>query len=139
MNITLKNVKTWRSFDGGGWQASIYVDGTIKMAIVTNEGYGGPLKWQVINPQALHAWAAFHHVTLIGAQDVPCDSDLDAIVLGALDQYDANKWLAKQLKTKTLFRLPSDPPYEWRTITLTGEKGRQYVQRKYPEAEIAHV
>ena len=26
-----------------------------------------------------------------------------------------------------------------RRITLTGEKGRQYVQRKYPEAEIAHV
>ena len=43
MNYTMKNLKSWDSIDGVGWEASLYRDGT-KLGRIKDEGNGGCLQ-----------------------------------------------------------------------------------------------
>jgi hypothetical protein len=40
MTYTIKNLKTWNTWDGGGYSCTLYCDGE-KIALVMNEGVGG--------------------------------------------------------------------------------------------------
>lgn len=40
MTYTIKNLKTWNTWDGGGYSCTLYCDGD-KIALVLNEGVGG--------------------------------------------------------------------------------------------------
>ena len=58
----IKNVKTFHGHDGGCWEATLYCDSK-RIAIVTEDGWGGDLQFHWLNPlydtdsQALTAFA----------------------------------------------------------------------------------
>tara|TARA_R100001086_G_scaffold240198_1_gene166089 strand:- start:455 stop:940 length:486 start_codon:yes stop_codon:yes gene_type:complete len=61
----VKNVKTFHGHDGGCWECTLYCDGK-RIAICTEDGYGGELQFHWINHQK---W------------DNPASKALDAFVL----------------------------------------------------------
>lgn len=42
--------------------------------------------------------------------------DLDLLMGDLLMEWEVNRWLKRQCRTKTLFRLPGDEEGSWRTI-----------------------
>jgi hypothetical protein len=55
VDLKVKGIKEFHGHDGGCWECSLYVDGK-RTAIVTEDGYGGPLE---INPVGKYGTKAY--------------------------------------------------------------------------------
>lgn len=129
-------LKTWNTDDGGGYQATITVDGQ-PVAFIHNDGNGGNIQWDVKDLPRLTAFAASHGITdFMTGNFVNCDSDLDSLVCEAIDDAEHLKRLKRMAKTKTLFRLPDDEEGSWRTLLALGEKAAAQIRQQYPTAVI---
>ena len=136
--VTIKGLKTWRTDDGGGWQATLVIDGH-EVGTVTDHGSGGPVEWRLqpyeqFDVELFAAWAATFGVTIIG-NAVPYDSALDSEIARLIDVELNDRRFARLSKTKTIFRLPTDADGEWRTITAPiSDKVRAYLSKTHPTA-----
>lgn len=93
-----------------GFQCDIYVDGQ-HACHVRDEGDGGMLLYTKEAPalmRALRDHAAAH------PQIDGLDCTVDTLVALAVDDVEAEKQLRRDCKRMVLFRLPNDPPQEWR-------------------------
>ena len=123
MTYTLKGLKTWKSHDGGGWQAKLLADGKV-VAQITNQGRGGPLDWLFMPDTSddVVAFGAAHGVAdmLASRCTVRFDTDADTAVCEMVDALENAQRRKKQVrrwcKTETLFRLPEDKEGSYRTI-----------------------
>lgn len=131
--VTIKALTTWRTEDGGGYQATLVV-GNKPVAQFTESGQGGPLEWNVINATLFAAWAKTHNVISDG-QSVSCDTAIDAEVARLVDEWQHVKRFTRLSKTKTIFRLPTDAEGEWRTIAAPfNDKVGAYLSKTHPTA-----
>lgn len=134
MNVELKNVKIHldMSEETICFSATIYVDRK-KIGEVRNAGRGGCNNYHWSNPvagKALTAWAetqphefAFNH--------------LDQVINPLLEQRGTIKWLKRQTKYKTLFRLRGDAKAEWRCVNAAFDDSvKKFLVGKYPNLEI---
>lgn len=137
MTLTVKKVKTFNGMEGPGFECYAAVDGSI-CAHVLDEGCGGPMWWQVLDADVLKSYAAS-----IGAPDavqgqaVRLDSKLDEAVAAAVDEWEWQRKAKRISRTRTLFRLPTDPAHEWRTLNAVySDQTRDHIRAKYPTATI---
>ena len=139
MTYTLKGLKTWKSHDGGGWQAKLLANGKV-IAEVTDEGNGGPLDWLFMPDTSdnVVAFGAAHGVTDILASRciVRCDTAADTAVCEMVDALENaqrhNKQVRRWCKTETLFRLPDDKEGAYRTIkAVYAPPVRKFILQKY--------
>ena len=131
--VTIKALTTWRTEDGGGYQATLVV-GNKPVAQFTESGQGGPLEWNVTDSVRFAAWAKTHGITLDSAF-VPCDTAIDAEVARLVDEWQHVKRFTRLSKTKTIFRLPTDTEGEWRTIAAPfNDKVGAYLSKTHPTA-----
>jgi hypothetical protein len=136
-NYALRSVKTFKTFDGGGFNAIITYDGGKKIADVLDEGNGGALRYDVKDRDAMSGLAR-----ALGVENGAriCDGPVDTWVCQQVDAFEADKWLRRQLKTKTLFRLPGDKEGDYRQILAPrSPKVDAFIMKKYPTAVIVEV
>lgn len=137
----LKKVKTFNGMEGGGYEAEIYL-GKKKIAHAFNEGSGGcdhihfvdradraPFEAFVVAWfETSDAKALWYGGDLNPAPDDKMEAWIDSIV----DRMEEEKWLKRNSKNKTLFRLVGDAPYNWRTVTTPiSAKVVTWIRNKY--------
>jgi hypothetical protein len=110
--ITLKKVKTFKGMDGIGINADVYFDGK-KVAEALDEGCGGELYIQWLDPKMESVVAAYITSLNIPAEVVHCEGtsdfempyDLEHIINTFVDGMETQKRLKAICRTKTLIRL----------------------------------
>jgi len=138
MTFTIKGLKTWHGMEGHAFQCSLYADRK-RIAVVTEEATGGPMRWDVLEPEAVAAFGRHHGVAdlLVGPRCAKIDTDADMAVVNLVVEYESAKQLRRWCKKETLFRLPDDKEGTYRTIRRPfSGKVRDYILTKYPTAEI---
>ena len=129
--FTIKNFKTWSSHDGGGYQFTLYVDGK-KFALVTDDGWGGPVNVHCINPDQLRGLVEY-----VAQFKWDCDGQmlpktLDIFMSELVEEYEFNKDLQRAKKKGITFKLLTDPGHSFRTInTLDMTRAKAYLDSKF--------
>jgi hypothetical protein len=151
MDLTLKNVKIVEAMseETTCFAASIYIDG-VRAGLVRNRGYGGQheIDW-------LDKDLGLQYETWLKDQPVPFQQYTGMIVLltslheklevtinAALDQWEDDRWLKRQCKSKILFKLKDqEKPSEWFVITTPwSDIARHRLEQRYGDnlGEIAN-
>lgn len=145
MILTLKNLKTWDSEDGGGHSCTVYVDGQ-RAFTAENEGWGGPNLYTPIGKggqallDAAEAWAKAQPeitFTVEGNQSYTIENSLD-LTIGTLISAALVEKRERQLcRNKTIFTVPGDPAGQYRTFNCPYDgRVKKEVYRRYPNATI---
>ena len=120
MNFQIKAFKEWNTYDGGGYQFNLYLDGK-KFAYVHNDGNGGMIDMHFADSPYPHAhdtpngkiWKeyvkSFGQWECLGEM---IDHDTDIVIDKLVNEYEMNK----RRKKGILFRLVSDGELAYRTI-----------------------
>lgn len=133
--IDLKNIRTHEDMSEETlcFSATLYLDGE-RLAEVKNEGMGGsnmyyPVKGKTHDDvQKAHDRAKFIEEEF---------GDLDICLSAIISHEEERRWLKRNSKNKTLFRLPDTPADSWRTVTRPySDKVRDAILKKYPEATV---
>ena len=134
-NFSIKVLKTWSTYDGGGYQFTLYYDGK-KFANVHNDGNGG---WVEVNCEkeedqkrfdsfidALPKWKS----SIDGSDmDTTADIFMDELV----NEFEFAKKLAKAKKKGVTFRLLSDRSNVFRTLNVLDiDRAKQYLDQNFP-------
>lgn len=147
MQYYLKGLKTFTGNEGGGYEAFIYL-GTKKIAHAFNGANGGPDDFHFFDRadekpfvdfaaawyETSHAKPEWEALTKHygGNVDPGAAHKIESWVADAVSQADEQKWLKRNSKTKTLFRLNGDDRFNWRTLKgPPGEKAIQWLRNKY--------
>jgi hypothetical protein len=115
---SIKNLKNWRGMDGLGYTGSIYRAGH-RVGQVTQDGSGGESRFEWNNKKEQSLAEKFGKSLYVKRPTIYRTSAKDSLELyfaDLCDKYELDKKLKKLTKVSTLFRLPSDPEGEWRTI-----------------------
>lgn len=133
MKVELKNVKIHPdiSEETNCFSATIYVDDK-KVGEVKNDGQGGchSYHWNdIIAERQLEAWAK--------TQPHEFDFDyVDQLIDNILEKQETLRWLNRNTKNKTLFRLPGDKNGDWRIVKAPfNAKVKSFILNKYPTVE----
>ena len=156
-NFTIKGLKTWATYDGGGYQFNLYLDGK-KFAWVHNDGNGGMISVECFDTTApkveingwfdkenniQHKFMATPNYAMLqnyvktlpqweGILGEMMDMDVELWVEKLLQDYEWEKKLVKAKKKGTTFRLNTDNLNEFRAIsTLDVAKAIQYLDKKF--------
>ena len=138
----IKNVRTWDTYDGGGFSATIYRDGH-KVGTVENTGTGGSNDYWWDNSdwsqdQAIHAAAVAAGHTGLGEKYNNAEAE-DELIDDLLEKYEVTKTLMRVSRTKTVFLLEGEDPYE-AVRTVGGNQDlpgvASYLARKYGEDKV---
>jgi hypothetical protein len=120
MNFQIKAFKEWNTYDGGGYQFNLYLDGK-RFAYVHNDGNGGMINMHFADSSYPHAnntpnakiWdeyvKSFGQWQCLGEM---IDLDTDIVIDKLVNEYEMNK----RRKKGILFRLVSDGELAYRTI-----------------------
>lgn len=159
--FSLKGLKKWSTHDGGGYQFTLTVNGK-PVALITNEGRGGPLRfdWEGITPNGnvfvpTHATPAQRRVIEAKAKVArEAKAKLDEIVAAApeVEAYGMMlkpnaDWFMEELvnhadlvrvcKRKTAFRLPEDGDHQFHVLNAPyTPEVKAYIERQWPKAVI---
>ena len=128
----------WMSEETTCFEAEIVIDGKVA-GHVSNEGHGGDNNYHFKDRAVEVAFEAYCKAmppvkSEVG--DLPMDMDLYVDQL--LEAYEMDKQLRRWCKKQTVFRLPGDEEGSYRTLKRTpyGSKAKEWVMKKYPNAEI---
>jgi hypothetical protein len=133
MNLTLSKVKIHPdiSDETNCFSATINLDGKV-VGTVQNDGHGGchMYYWNDHNAgKQIEAWA----------EQQPMEFEfekLDQIINKLLYRQENIRWLTRNTKSKTLFRLSGEPLGEWHTIKSPfNEKVKSHIISKYGQVE----
>lgn len=131
---TVRSVKEWKAREGLGWQATLLVDG-VPVAQVTEDGNGGPLRWEVADADRLRPWATAHGVTLGHRGQPPCDSPLDQRMWSLIDAHANDRRLRRYCKTHLCFTTPGTGPDQYfRVKAADTPANRAAVLARHPQA-----
>jgi hypothetical protein len=159
LKFTIKNLKTWATHDGGGYQFSLYLNDK-KFAFVHNDGNGGEVEVECLDINAPkveittwtdkegndHKWLVTPHYALLSAyvRGLPkweCFSgDLEHVTIGIfmdelVNSYELDKKLAKAKKKGIVFKLNTDSKGTFRTInTLNMDIALSHLNKKFPNS-----
>lgn len=129
--FAIKNFKSWSSHDGGGFQFSLYVDGK-KFAIVTDDGWGGPVDVQCIFASQLESLEKYVSQFKWQYKGAEYDMDLEVWISNLVSEYMFNKKLEKAKKKGITFKLLDDGKDVFRTLnTLDLAKAKAYLDSKF--------
>lgn len=146
MELSIKGLKTMDGPDGMIFRCTVLVGG--KPAFVaSNDGNGGcnaydPVRgrtWDAI--REAEAWAKVlpPRTVDLGGEPFTLQSDLDLVVEDLINDELDRRWLKRQCRTKTLFRLPGAKDGEWMVVKAAyDERVRDWVRENYPGATIAN-
>ena len=137
--FTIKNFKTWSTYDGGGYQFTLYYDGK-KFAFVHNDGNGGWVTVDCYSETDQKQFDAYidglpKWKSSIDGSDMDMTSDIfmDEIV----NEYELAKKLAKAKKKGTTFRLLTDGKSMFRTLNVLDlSQAREYLDSQFPQGYI---
>lgn len=148
MNYHLKGIKTWNGTDGGGFEATLYLDKK-KIATVMNEGSGGCDHYRFFNREDEKPFETFaaewyeksdaktEWVNLTkkhgGDEDPGMEYKMTSWIWDFIGSKELEKRLKRISKTKTLFRLKGDAKDEWRSLNALGDRAVQWLAKKYGE------
>jgi len=133
--FTIKGLKTWSTYDGGGYQFTLYYDGK-KFANVQNDGNGG---WVEVNCDKEEDQKRFDSFidglpkwkSSIDGSDMNMTADIfmDELV----NEYEMTKKLAKAKKKGVTFRLLTDGKNMFRTLNVLDlTKAKAYLDQHFP-------
>lgn len=153
-NFSIKGFKTWSTYDGGGYQFTLYLDGK-KFAFVHNDGNGGEVDVDCFDTDApkvecISTWddktifkatpnyALLHnYVRSLPKWKISDDDQEHNMTMGIwidelVNQYEQAKKLAKAKKKGITFRLNTDSNEVFRTInTLDMQVAMNYLNKKF--------
>ena len=130
--FTIKNFKSWSSHDGGGYQFTLYVDGK-KFAIVTNDGWGGPIDVDCIFKSQLQSLIDYVSQFKCEYQGETFNKTLDIFMDELVSEYEMNKKLQRAKKKGITFKLLTDSKDVFRILNvLDMEKAKAYLDAKFP-------
>jgi hypothetical protein len=133
--FTIKNFKTWSTYDGGGYQFSLYYDGK-KFAFVHNDGNGGWVEVNCENKEDQNRFDSFidnlpKWKSSIDGSDMDMTSDI--FIDELVNEYELAKKLAKAKKKGTTFKLLTDGKGMFRTLNvLDMTQARKYLDSQFP-------
>ena len=140
--LTIAKYKSFPTSDGGAFSCDVLIDGKLAFH-VTNGGYGGPdeIDWSPsggdkspVKARVL-AWVAT--LPPIVFYNKPCSMTLDVVVGDAINTMVTARTLKRACAKKTLFRLPTDKPGEWRVIAAPfSDQVRAVVTAGYPGVQV---
>jgi hypothetical protein len=142
VKIELKGIKLYPAFseETTAFTATVYVNGE-KAFAARNDGQGGCNRYDLLEPlgrsRELLRQAEQHARSLPPKPflDDELEYDLDLLVDDLLVAWETTRWLKRQCKGKTLFRLPDDEPGEWRVLkTPYTADVRKHLVTQYGEA-----
>lgn len=159
LKFTIKNLKTWSTHDGGGYQFSLYLNDK-KFAFVHNDGNGGDVEVECLDIDApkveistwtdkdgnVHKWLVTPNYALLDAyvKGLPkwesYTGDFVHETIGMfmdtlVNNYEFDKKLAKAKKKSIVFKLNTDSNRTFRTInTLDMNIALTYLNAKFPNA-----
>ena len=137
--FTIKNFKTWSTYDGGGYQFTLYYNGK-KFAFVHNDGNGG---WVTVDCENQEDQKRFDDYisnlpkwkSSIDGSDMDMTSDIfmDELV----NEYELAKKLAKAKKKGTTFRLITDKENMFRTLNVLDlSQAKEYLDSQFPQGYV---
>ncbi len=118
MKLTVKNVKINKAMSDETtcFSCDVYIDGKMK-GTAMNRGCGGANEYR---PREL--------------REVMSDN-LDEQICIAIDLWVFEQKLRRSIKTKTVFRLKTDPKDSWRTVlAVYSPDVKQFIMKKYGDA-----
>jgi hypothetical protein len=141
MNFTIKGLKTWSTYDAGGYQFTLYRDGK-KFAFVHNDGNGGPTDFHFADEPYFNDRGTYRKELEDYCKTLPKWKGSDGefrdttpeIFAGELvdDHLNAKK-IARLRKSSILFRLSSDHEDVIRMVkTLDMDLAKRILEKKYP-------
>jgi len=133
--FTIKNFKTWSTYDGGGYQFTLYYDGK-KYAHVHNDGNGGWVTVDCYNEADQKEFDSYidglpKWKSSIDGSDMNMTTDIfmDELV----NDYELAKKLAKAKKKGTTFRLLTDGKNMFRTLNVLDlSQAKAYLDLHFP-------
>lgn len=133
--VTLKSLKVHddMSEETTCFSASLYFDGK-RVGTVRNDGRGGCHMYDVPHKKLreLEEWAR--------TQDLEFDIEhLDQIVNHQIVVIEETKWLKRNCRKYTCFRLKGDPSGQWRKLNGVGEPARKWLAKHYNEDQIERI
>ena len=135
--LTIKGLKTWDTYDGGGYQFNLYRNNK-KVAFVHNAGDGGEMDidWFLKEEEK----SISEYVKTLPKwenQGFSGEMSVGIFLEELLEEQETEKWLNKQRKKGTLFRLTSDPDSTIRIMkTFDTGKAKESLDRKYPNQYV---
>ncbi len=147
MNYHLKGLKTFNGMEGGGYEATLYLDKK-KVAIAMNGGAGGCDDFHFVSrddesafqafvdawyetSRAKVDWAAFVKEHGLNDDEVSAGSKMESWVSSAIGDIENQKRLKRLARTQTLFRLKGDNEGDWRTVKPAGDRAVLWIREKY--------
>ncbi|MCA9872114.1 MAG: hypothetical protein KC441_00605 [Anaerolineales bacterium] len=147
VKIELKGIKlfTELSEETRAFFCTVYVNG-VRAFTASNDGKGGENRYELVKRTDKHeelfaqAKAYAESLPPLHFQGMELDYELGLLIDDMLVEWEINRWLKRQCKTKTLFRLPGDEEGSWRTIAVRYNlRVMTHIRNKYgDQAEIAN-
>ena len=135
--LTIKGLKTWNTYDGGGYQFNLYRNNK-KVAFVHNAGDGGEMDIDWFSKEEEKSISEYVK-TLPNWENQGFSGEMSVGIFleELLEEQETEKWLNKQRKKGTLFRLSSDPDSTIRIMkTFDMGKAKESLDRKYPNQYV---
>jgi hypothetical protein len=104
MSYEVKNVKTWDTMDGGGFQLSLYLDDK-RIGQVTDQGWGGDIDFDLKEGEMDKLRTFCQQLPkeenpFSGEMESPCP---DSFVCCLINRFETRKKLKKDIKSKTSY------------------------------------
>ncbi len=144
MQVELRNFKHYPrlSEETNAFNADVYVDGA-HVATASNRGHGGDSLVH-FKSREMEARMVAHVATLPDVDNPwggdPLKMNLDFFLGLMVDELIDRSWIAKQTKTKIIFRIEGDKDAEWRTVKVTAANRaatREKIQQDYGHKVVA--
>lgn len=130
--FTIKNVKTWYTHDGGGYQFTLYVDGK-KFASVNNDGWGGVVDVKCFVDGDLDALNKYVSEMTWEDEGKTYPKNLDIFMDELLNAHQFNKKLQSAKKKGITFKLLTDGAGMFRTLNVLDlDRAKAYLDAKFP-------
>lgn len=105
----------------------------LPIAHVSNSGRGGCHHWHK-NPKVnSKLWETFKSFCIEAFPDSGFEQE-DHLIDSLIEEIEEKKWLERNSKKSTCFRLIGDKKGEWRKVNALGDKAKEWLKGKYGDA-----
>jgi hypothetical protein len=133
--LTVKGIKTFQGMEGSGFNATLYEDG-VKLGMVIDEGCGGSYLYRLASHEKERELACWARVERQQGME-----PLDALINDLVVAEEERRWLKRNTRKKTVFKLKGQGPGEWSTYNEPyTDKFAAWVRKKHGDdlVEIAN-
>jgi hypothetical protein len=145
MQFEIKKFKSFRGMEGIGFNADLWVDG-VKACEIDDAANGGEYGYNWVSKEmeqkvTTHV-AALPIIPSVTDMDKGLwpdgrKQDMDGFVAGIVENYENDKRFKRICKSKTVFRLATDPPDQYRTLKAPYlPQGKAWIATRYPNQQV---